>query len=239
MLSLALIGWAYYFSQKPTVISTNSIAQWTIQVTGDGQAKAIPDTVILSAGVEILRSATQADAMNAMNESMAQIKTILKNAGIEEKNIQTANIYASQDYSYENGKQVPNGYRASEDLTIRIEKKDKSTTDTLIDLIGKVPNIRITNVGYATTDTTAVYTEARKLALQKARQKAEEIAATTGLKIKKVQSVSEWSNERGMYPMQMNVKAMAANDQSMAGGSDISVGQLEYSISLNVVYEVE
>lgn len=192
---------------------------------------------MLSAGAEVTKAQTQELAMSGMNQSINQIKALLKNAGIEEKNIQTSNLYASEDFIYDNGKQTPNGYRASQTLTIRIEKKEKSVTDGLIDAIGKVPNIRINDVSYDTVDTTKVYTEARKLALEKARQKAEEIAKETGLKIKKVQSVSEGSVERNS-PMPMNMKAMAYGADA-SGGSDISLGQLEYTISLNVVYEVE
>lgn len=237
ILGLAIFGGAYYFSQKPTIISTTPVAQGTIQVTGDGKAKSVPDTVVLSAGAEVVKAQTQEAAMSGMNQTINQVKSLLKNAGIEEKNIQTSNLYASEDFIYDNGKQTPNGYRASETLTIRIEKKDKSVTDGLLDAIAKVPNIRINNVSYDTVDTTTVYTEARKMALEKARQKADEIAVATGLKIKKVQSVSEGSVERN-YPMQMNVKAMAYGGDA-SGGSDISLGQLEYTISLNVVYEVE
>lgn len=237
IIGLALIGGAYWSSQKTTVISTGGVAQGTIQVTGDGQAKATPDTVVLSLGAEVTKAQTQEQALAEMNQSINQIQTILKGAGIEEKNIQTSNLYAGEDFTYDNGRQMSNGYRASETLTIRIEKKEKSVTDGILDSIGKVKNIRINNVSYDTVDTTAAYTEARKMALAKARQKADEIAAATGLKIKKVQSVSEGSTDRN-YPVMMNMEK-AAMDSSAGSASSISLGQLEYSVSLNVVYEAE
>lgn len=175
--------------------------------------------------------------MNQMNESISQIKTILKRVDIEEKNIQTSDLFAGENFTWTDGKRILDGYRASQNLTIRIEKKEKAATDMIIDEVGKVPHIRINNIGYDILDTTAAYTEARKMALQKARQKADEIAKETGVKIQEVQSVSEGSsNNIGQYRMNALTKGvMAMENQS----SDISVGQVEYSVTLNVVYKIK
>jgi uncharacterized protein YggE len=239
VLGLAIVGGTYWYAQTPTIISTTPIARGTIQVTGDGRAKAVPDTVVLSAGVQVTNATTQQEAINTMTENINQVKDILRNQGIEEQNIQTSNLSASLDYLWDTGKQTPNGYRASESLTIRIEQKEKSVTDNIINNIGKVANIHIDNISYDVTDTTAVYADARQQAIAKARQKADEIASATGLKIKKVQSVSEGSTSRS-YPMPMySNMAMADSVAGTSNGSDISVGQLEYTVSVDVVYEVE
>ena len=58
-----------------------------------------------------------------MNTSINKVKEVLKANGVEEKNIQTSGLYASAEYNYDNGRQVPNGYMANTSLTIRVEKK--------------------------------------------------------------------------------------------------------------------
>lgn len=111
-----------------------------------------------------------------MNESINKVKEVLKASGVEEKNIQTSGLYASAEYNYDNGKQVPNGYMATSTLSIRVEKKDEKVTNDILDGVAKVENIRLNGVDYDLADKEKVYAEARKLALEKARTKADEMA---------------------------------------------------------------
>lgn len=78
-----------------------------------------------------------------MNVSINKVKEVLKANGVEEKNIQTSGLYASAEYNYDNGKQVPNGYMANTTLTIRVEKKDQKVTNDILDGIAKIDNIRM------------------------------------------------------------------------------------------------
>ncbi len=238
ILGVALLGTGYMYSQKDIIISSSQTPFGTIQVSAEGKAKAIPDTTILQAGVEVIQAKTQEDGYTQMNTSINQIKALLKNAGIEEKNVQSTNLSVTQEYDYTEGKQTPNGYRASQMLTIRIEQKEASVTNSLLDAIAKVKNIQIQGVSYETLDTEKVYSEARKMALEKARQKADEIAQATGVKIRKVLSVSESTQNMYPTPLYGNVKMMDTMESSV-GNMDISQGELEYMISLNVSYEIE
>lgn len=79
--------------------------------------------------------------------------------------------------------------------------------NTILDKVASVNDVQIQGVSYDLGDKEKVYTEARKLALEKARQKADEIAKVTGVSIKKVQSVSE-SGTPNITPMYQNYKAM-------------------------------
>ena len=225
------------YSQKDIIISSSQTPFGTIQVSAEGTAKAIPDTTILQAGVEVIQAKTQEDGYTQMNTSINQIKALLKTAGIEDKNIQSTNLSVNQQYDYVEGKQVPNGFRAYQMLTIRIEKKDEKVTNDLLDAIAKIKNIQIQGVSYETLDTEKVFSDARKMALEKARQKADEIAAATGVKIKKVLSVSE-NTQNAPVPMYGNVRTMDAME-SVSGNMDLSKGELEYAISISVSYEIQ
>ena len=143
ILGIALLGSGYMYSQKDIIISSSQTPFGTIQVSAEGKSKAIPDTTILQAGVEVTQAKTQEDGYTQMNTSINQIKALLKNAGIEEKNIQSTNLSVTQEYDYSEAKASPNGYRASQMLTIRIEKKEASVTNSLLDAIAKVENIQI------------------------------------------------------------------------------------------------
>ncbi len=62
-------------------------------------------------------------------------------------------------------------------------------------------------VSYDLADKEKAYSEARKMALEKARQKAEEMAKVSGVTIVSVQSISE-NTSGGIVPMYQNVRSM-------------------------------
>jgi uncharacterized protein YggE len=72
---------------------------------------------------------------------------------------------------------------ANSTLTIRVEKKDQKVTNDILDGVAKIENIRINGVNYDLADKENVYAEARKLALQKARAKADDMAKAAGVTI--------------------------------------------------------
>ncbi|MBP9812542.1 SIMPL domain-containing protein [Candidatus Gracilibacteria bacterium] len=239
VLALGIVGGAYMIGSQGFNISTAPAVK-TLATTAEGKVKIIPDTIVISAGVEVRNRSTQENAYNDMNESINKVKEVLKASGVEEKNIQTSGLYASAEYNYDNGKQVPNGYMATSTLSIRVEKKDEKVTNTILDGIAKVENIRLNGVDYDLADKEKVYAEARKLALEKARTKADEMAKAAGVTITGVASISESGNN---YPVPMyaqNYRSMdMAGGAEVKAGSDISVGQVEYTASVSVAYEIE
>lgn len=141
----------------------------------------------------------------------------------------------SPEYNYDNGRTVPNGFSATHNLSVKVKKIDG--VNTLLDSIASVSDVQIQGVSYDLSDKEKVYTEARKLALEKARQKADEIAQVTGVSIKKVQSVSE-SGTPNYTPMYQNYKAMDMAVGGSANSTSLAPGQLEYTVSMNVRYEL-
>ncbi len=129
---------------------------------------------------------------------------------------------------------------ANTTLTVRVEKKDVKVTNDILDGMVKIENIRMDGVSYDLADKEPVYTEARKLALEKARAKADEMAKASGVSIIGVASISESGNN---YPIPMyaqNYKSMdMAGSAEIAPTSDISVGQMEYTANVSVAYEIK
>ncbi len=158
-----------------------------------GESKVTPDTVIVPVGVAVNRISTQEEAYRIMNENIGAIKEIAKNAGIEEKYIQTSQFYLSEDYDWKDGIRTPAGYNASSTLTIRIVEKETAVVNSVLDQVSKVPNITVNSLGYELSDKTTVYRDARTKALQNAREKADQIAEQMGVKITGVQNISEES----------------------------------------------
>ena len=107
------------------------------------------------------------------------------------------------EYNYDNGKTTPNGFSASHSLSIKIRKLD--TVNPILDSITSIADLQIQGISYDLSDKEKVYSDARKLALEKALSKAQEIAKTTGTSIKKVQTIAE-NMQSDVNPIYQNVK---------------------------------
>lgn len=79
LLALGIIISGYLFASREVTISTAPAVK-TLQVTADAKVNSTPDTVIISAGVEIHNRKTQELAYADMNTSISQVKDILKKA---------------------------------------------------------------------------------------------------------------------------------------------------------------
>lgn len=236
IVSIALMGSAYLLSNRVTTIST-APSMKILQTSADGKVKVTPDTVIISAGVELHNRTSQEIAYTDMNTSINAVKAILKGAGIEEKNIQTSNLSVSPEYSYNEWKQTQEGYQANTTLSIRVEKKDPKVTNDILDAIAKVKDIRMNGVDYDLADKEAAYAEARKMALEKAREKADAMAKITGVSIVSIASISE-NVSGGVTPMYQNVRLMDMAGEAKSTSTELSLGQVEYTATVNVGYEI-
>lgn len=174
-----------------------------------------------------------------MNESINAIRTLVKNAGIEDSFVQTSNLSVSPSYTWDDdGNQNDNGYDAYQTLTVRIEKKDTSVVNKLLDAMSSVPHIRVSGLDYDVADKEALYAQARKIALENARTKADEIAKVAGVTIVGIESISVYTNNSSSaYPY---YEKYAVDDMAStpAPTADVAVGQLEYSASVSINYSI-
>lgn len=165
---------------------------------------------------------------------MTALKTLLRDAGVADADIQTTGIYLNPEYNYVDGTQKPNGFSATHSLSVKVRKM--ADANTILDKVAEIVGVQIQSVSYDLDKKDSVYSEARKAALEKAREKAEEMAKVASVSIKKVQSISESGTESAPVPYQ-NAKIMMAD--AGTSSTSLSPGQLEYTINVAVTYELE
>ena len=117
--------------------------------------------------------------------------------------------------------------------------------DKLLDLAPNVGNMTIQNVQFSLKDTVKGQEEARQLALQYAREKAESIAKEMNISLGKVTSIVD-NSYGGVFRATANTisasKMMAFEeaDEGMAmGGVNLEQGTTEVTVSVNVSYEIK
>ena len=232
----------FYITNTSNDQLPNNLVSHTIAVQWDWEIFAIPDMLILSISVEETEATTQA-AQTAVNKKIKQINDILDQKNIKNSDIQTQNISVYPEYDYSNKERVLKWYRARHSLKITI--KDANLENDwvwweVIDDVSKIWWVRVNNINYDIEDKTPYYTQARKLAMEKAQQKAQELASVAWVELLKPISISE--NLNTYYPpmpMYKNTYSMdMAVSEEMWGWSDISLWELTINLNLNVIYGI-
>jgi uncharacterized protein YggE len=177
-------------SPGPTDPSSSGLGR-TISVQGVGTVSGTPDTVTLNLGVQVQgASATEALA-SASSKAQALIDT-LTGAGVAKADIQTG--YVSVYPNYE-GAGVPVGYWASNSVTAVVH--DIGKAGPIIDATTKAVGDGTTlgGVSFSIADTSALYAQARKMAVDQARQHAEQLATAAGGSVGAVLDIDESAQE--------------------------------------------
>ena len=210
-----------------------------IMVTGEGEVQAAPDMAILD--LTVLREAkTAREAMTDNNKAMTQVLAAMKDAGIEDRDLQTSGVNIQPTYTYpsdKNGLKAPKiiGYSVTNGLTVRVRDLNK-----VGDLLDKSIDLGVNQSGglrFINDDPSKQLTDARKKAMENALEKAKVLTETAGAKLGRVLEISEYSNSP--RPIAMARSKMVAMSAEAAGDSvPVSAGENSYNVNVNVKFEI-
>jgi uncharacterized protein YggE len=161
-----------------------------VKVVGSGQVQGVPDTLTAEVGIETIASDVTT-AMNQSNERQRAVIDELIETGTDRKDISTTDVSLQPDYADSSGSPslVP-GYRA--DNTIRVKFAQDSASQVLAGIVRAGGNAtRINSVSYSIDDDSQLVRDARARAFDDAKNRAEQYAQLSGLKLGKVISISE------------------------------------------------
>jgi len=239
ILSTAIFFSVRSFSSTPIRID-NSAERSGITVNGDGKALGIPDMVTINVGVSELAKTTK-EAKTKADEKIAQIMDILKKNKVDDKNIKTSDLSFSPEYSWDSGKQTILGQRVRQTLTITLKNITKEDTQvtSIVDAVGEINGIEVNGITFDVEDKKELFSQARKLAIEKAEQKAKEMASLTGVTLLKPISIRD--NSTNYMPPMYGLQNFKAESVAMDSGtgSSLPVGQLEVNVDIEVIYEIK
>lgn len=215
----------------------------SIIVQGNWEVYAVPDTMILSLRVEETRPTTE-EAQKAVDEKVAKVKEILKNYSINISDIKTTNVNTYESFDWRDSWRVSLWYTSSHGLEIKIKDVTEENNGVgwkILSDISKIWWVLINNVSYDIYDKTVYYSEARKLAMAKAHQKAEELAELWEVKLWKPISIEEQrSYDYAVTSMAMkNTYAMEMAEESVMDDADISLWEMKLSLDITVSYKIK
>jgi uncharacterized protein YggE len=194
----------------------------TVSVSGHGQVSVPPDTASVAIGIDVIQPTLAAAQEQATAQATAVIEA-LKAAGVADEDIQTAyfSVTILRDYGAaavveatpesENADPTQiTGFEIVNQLQVTVRDPDK--LGALLDKAVTAGANSIYGVTFSVDDQTAAASEARRLAVEDARMKAEELAAAAGLTRGPVISIAEGT----VSPMPPPVYAATGDEMAMA-----------------------
>ena len=234
ILTLGAVGCANEGSHGVTYIGEHQ--QTGIWVTGQGEEMAVPDIAILSLGIEA-RADTVSEAQEQASEAMDRVMQALKDNGVAEKDIQTQrfNIYPITKWYKDEEEEKIIGYRISNMMVAKIREVEKA--GAVIDAVTRAGGdyIRIQGISFTVDDPTPYYEEARSKAMKDAKNKAEQLANLSGVKLGKPTYISEGA----LYSPPSNREFYKSGDAAAPyPETSISPGELKVTVSIQLIYTI-
>ncbi len=177
--------------------------EWTeknprqVTVVGSGQVQGVPDTLTADVGIEFTAPDVTA-AMNQTNDRQQAVINALTGAGVDRKDISTTEV--SLRPQHDSSTDMITGYRANNSIRVKIHPTDKAS-HVLAVIVGTGGDAtRINSVSYSIADDSQLVKDARTRAFQDAKNRAEQYAQLSGLKLGKIISISEASGGASIMP---------------------------------------
>lgn len=202
-----------------------------IQVSGTGTVHGAPDTATFTVGINTL-AADVAEATQESNEVAQAIIDALQAAGVAEEDVRTSsfNVYREDRYD-QDGEALEPQYRVINEVTVTVRDTD-STGDLLSLALASGAN-QVNNLQFTLSNAEELRDEARILAVQDARERAEQLATLAGVELGAPVYIEEFQG--GGMPMS------ARQDFAFAEAASVPIeaGELSVTVNVNIVFSID
>ncbi|OGZ33989.1 MAG: hypothetical protein A2Y98_00800 [Candidatus Portnoybacteria bacterium RBG_19FT_COMBO_36_7] len=207
----------------------------SITISGEGKIFATPDIGVVDLGV-VSEANTVAAAQKDNVTKMNKITQAMKDLGVEEKDLKTTNYNISLRYQYNNyyNRSDIIGYEVNQTLEVKIRDLDK-----VGDIIAKAAELGANQVGslaFTFDDPEKLNQDARIKAIANAKEKADTLSSSLGVKLVRIINFSESSY---IPPTPYYSEKALGIGGGGASTPDIQTGQNEVTSSVTIVYEIQ
>jgi len=210
--------------------------QETIAVEGRGEVYVKPDVAMVVFSVKN-EAETVADAIQANSQKMNEVISSVKTQGVEAKDLKTIsfNLYPRYEYEEEylvrrEGKRVLVGYEVIQSLEVKI--KDIENIGNVIQEATNAGANQMGALSFTIDDENKHQEEAKRLAIEEAKNKAKQLASQLGVELLGIKSFSE--SISGIAPGRYKASA----DMLEIASPNIEVGQNRIEARVNIIYKI-
>ena len=218
------------------LFSVTAAAETDITAQGTATVTADPDIVSIYCSAD-LRGATVAEVQARVSEVVAGATEKLLSLGVGEEDIVTNyyNFYPVYDYRDSETEPTQTGYQASHSLEVTC--RDITRLDEIVEAMTQAGMTSVNDIRFDLSNRHDLYMEALSIAVGAAREKAEVLAAASGMRLGKVSEVREnGSGDAGYYA---NATEDAAMGSKRLAGTGIRSGSVSVTASVTVEFEAE
>jgi uncharacterized protein len=221
----SLVGAA---GRSPAYAAPQSGQAADISVTGLGRASGTPDVLTVQLSTTATRG-NVSDALSGAGSALRRVRKVLTGNHVAAADIQTSDLTVQPNYQYENGRQVVQGYAASESLTVKLRNLPRAGTviTRATDAGGNA--VSIEDVSFSLQDNESVLASARSAAFANAKAKAKQYATAAGRTLGPAVRISETVDDP-TEPAPTGEKANSA--------VSVDPGTEDLSVTVHVVFDL-
>lgn len=227
----------------------------TIMLSGHGEVNAVPDIANISFTIS-KTDKTVKDAQAGVAVIEKKALDFLKTKNIEDKDIKTENASFYPKYEYKQavcpqnnigfeglstapiyycppGKQVIAGYISSESITVKVRNTDD--VGAIMQGIGTTGVSNLNGPNFSIDDEDALQAEARKEAIDDAKNKAKALAKDLGVRLVRIVDFNDSGSPESMY---YNKSMMTDSLSASPVPAQIPKGENTISSDVTITYEI-
>jgi uncharacterized protein len=215
----------------------------TITVTGEGEETAVPDIASFSFSVvETLETPEKAQLLATKKSNEAT--ELLRNNGVDEKDIKTTGYNVYPQYSSRpicNGFNCPVdepqiiGYQVNQSTSVKVRNSDDA--GRILAELGRIGVSNISGLNFSIDEPEIYKKKARDKAIANAKQEAEELAKSLGVKLDDIVSFSEHG---GGFPFfQEDFGISGARTLEAQAVPELPKGENTFSSTVSITFEIE
>ena len=162
---------------------------------------------------------------------MSAVMSVLSTNGIADKDIRTTSFSIQPVWNYTENERVLEGYQVNNIVTVTV--RNVNMAGIIIDAVTVAGGdlTRVENISFTVENPKPYNDQTRELAIKDAIAKAQQIAGLAGVSLGKIIYISE---SGGSVPV-----PVAYYNEAAMSGTPISSGQLEISVSVQIVYTIQ
>jgi uncharacterized protein len=217
-----------------------------IAVTGTADVLVVPDEVLIHVGVET-RNENLDQARRLHDDRMKKVLAFIKTSAVPDKDVQTDFISLDPEYGNDWGRTKP-VYVVRKFIEIRLT--NITSLESVLSGLLDAGVDRINNVEFRTTHLRKYRDQARALAIQAAKEKADALCGELDVKrgkplhINASESGGVW-NPYGFFGAQgpsvsnSQVTIQESDSPADSPGATLSLGQVKVSATVNVSFAIQ
>jgi hypothetical protein len=208
----------------------------SIIISETGEVYAKPDLAVVNFSV-IEEAKTVAEATSKNTETMNNIIKAMKDQGVEDKDLKTIsfNLYPRYEYTDDTfSKRILVGYEVSQGLEVKIRNMEK--IGTIIEEGTSAGANDVSGLQFTIDNEEDLKKEARIQAIEKAKDKAQELTSQLGIKLGRVISFNE-----NFFVPYYDTRVYLEKAEGIGGGGpapDIQTGENTITVTITVTYEI-